>query len=90
MALWVKERSFYKTFFSMVAVVALQNLIVFGVNLTDNMMIGRYSETALSGVALVNQIQFLLHMVVPAGFGDALAVVASRYWGEKNTGSIKR
>ena len=56
MAVLVRERKFYRTFFSMTAVVALQNLIVFGVNLADNIMIGQYSENALSGVAIVNQV----------------------------------
>lgn len=90
MALFVRERKFYQTFFSMTAVVALQNLIVFGVNLADNIMIGRYSENALSGVAIVNQIQFLLQMIVVAGLGDAVAVVSSRYWGAKDLFSIKK
>ena len=40
--------------------IALQNLITFAVNLADNVMIGGYSQDALSGVAMVNQIQFLL------------------------------
>ena len=84
MALFVKDRGFYRTFFSMTAVVALQNLIVFGVNLADNVMIGQYSEDALSGAAIVNQIQFLLEMIVVGGLGDALAVVSSRYWGAKD------
>ena len=90
MAVLVRERKFYRTFFSMTAVVALQNLIVFGVNLADNIMIGQYSENALSGVAIVNQIQFLLQMIVVAGFGDAVAVVSSRYWGAKNLSAIRK
>lgn len=90
MALFVKDRGFYRTFFSMTAVVALQNLIVFGVNLADNVMIGQYSEDALSGVAIVNQIQFLLQMIVVGGLGDALAVVSSRYWGAKDLSAVKK
>ena len=62
MSLFVREGYFYKRFFSLTAAIALQNVIVFGVNLADNIMLGAYSETALSGVALVNQIQFLLQM----------------------------
>ena len=54
------DRYFYKTFFSLFAVVALQSLIVFSVNLADSIMLGSYSETAMSGVSLANQIQFLL------------------------------
>lgn len=84
-----KDREFYRTFFSMLAYIALQNLIVYGVNLADNVMIGAYSEDALSGVALVNQIQFLLQMIVN-GVGEGLAVLGAQYWGQRKTGPIKK
>ena len=64
MKLFVKDKTFYKSFFSMTAILALQNVITFAVNLVDNVMIGGYSQTALSGVAMVNQIQFLLQMLI--------------------------
>ena len=41
-------------------------------------------------MAIVNQIQFLLQMIVVAGFGDAVAVVSSRYWGAKNLSAIRK
>ena len=62
----VKDKNFYKSFFSLTSVLALQNLIVFSVNMADSIMLGRFSEQALAGVALVNQIQFLLQMLIPA------------------------
>ena len=46
---------FYKSYFSMTLVIALQNLVVYSVSLADNVMLGGYSELALSGVALCNQ-----------------------------------
>ena len=73
----IKDKSFYKSFFSMLAVLVLQNVIVLSVNLADNIMIGGYSETALSGVAAVNQIQFLFQQLV-MGAGEALIVLASQ------------
>lgn len=69
--------------------VALQNLIVFGVNLADSIMLGRYSETAMSGVSLANQIQFLLQLLVN-GAANGLVVIASQYWGKKQTEPIKK
>ena len=89
MKLFVKDRLFYKTFFSMTAVIAMQNLITYAVNLADNVMIGGYSQDALSGVALVNQIQFLLQMVV-GGIGNGIAVLGSQYWGKKQVEPIRR
>ena len=46
------RKSFRSGFFRMLLVIALQNTIVYGVNLLDNIMLGGYTELALSGVAL--------------------------------------
>ncbi len=80
---------FYKTFFSLAGVIILQNIIVFSVNLADNIMLGRFSETAMSGVSLANQIQFMLHMLVN-GAANGVAVIASQYWGKRNIDPIRK
>jgi len=89
MRLLTKDKYFYKTFFSMTFVMALQNLITFAVNLADNIMIGGYSQTALSGVAMVNQIQFLLQMLM-LGTGTAITVLGAQYWGKKELQPIRK
>lgn len=89
MSLMVKDKSFYKSFFALTLVIAMQNLIVFSVNLADNVMLGAYSEYALSGVALVNQIQFMLQMLI-AGLGEGVVIMCSRYWGSRNISPIKK
>ena len=89
MKYFVKDRYFYRTFFALLVTLALQNLITFGVNLADNLMIGAYSEAALSGVALVNQVQFFVQMVV-MGLGEGFIILASRHWGEKAPEAIAR
>ena len=61
---FMKDRGFYKLFFTLTFTIALRNVIVFTVNLADNIMLGSYSESAMSGVALVNQIQFFLQLLV--------------------------
>lgn len=88
MKLLTKDKSFYLTFFKLTAIIAFQNIIVYSVNLVDNVMLGGYSETAMSGVALVNQIQFLLQMVILA-IGDGVVIIASRFWGKKELDPIK-
>lgn len=69
----VHDRHFYKIFAGLVLSLALQNLLTYSVNLADNLMIGAYSQNALSGISLCNQIQFLLQMMV-VGVGVAYAV----------------
>ncbi len=85
----IKDKNFYKEFFSLYVLLVLQNVIILLVNLADNIMIGSYSETALSGVAAVNQIQFIYQQIV-VGCADALVVLGSQYWGVKKTGEIKK
>ena len=78
-----KDKYFYREFFSLLLFIVLQNLIVYSVNLADNIMLGRWSQDALSGVALANQVQFLLQMIV-SGAGEGVVVLASQYWGKRD------
>ena len=74
------SKEFYRNFFSLYFVLVLQNVVTLSVNLTDNIMLGAYSETALSGVSAVNQIQFVFQQLVMA-LGDGLVIFCSQYWG---------
>lgn len=84
-----KDSIFYKSFFIMLFTIAMQNVLVYGVNLADNIMLGRYNELSMSAVSIVNQIQFLLQMLI-SGVGEGIIVLASRYWGKEDTASIKK
>ncbi len=76
----IREKAFYRAFFALTLSLALQNLLTFGVNLMDTVMLGRYSQEAMSGVSLCNQIQFLLQMLV-GGAGEGAVVLGAQYWG---------
>lgn len=84
-----KDKSFYRTFLRLALALMMQQAVVLSVNLADNVMLGGYSETALSGVAAVNQIQFILQQLV-FGFSNGMVVLASQYWGRRDTGTIRR
>lgn len=77
----IREKTFYRAFFALTLSLALQNLLTFGVNLMDTVMLGRYSQEAMSGVSLCNQIQFLLQMLV-GGAGEGAVVLGTQYWGK--------
>ena len=87
--LLTREKTFYKTFFRLYIALVLQNVITLSVNLLDNVMLGAYSETALSGVAIVNQIQFVYQQILMA-LGDGMVIFCSQYWGKKQTEPIKK
>ncbi len=78
-----------ENFFSIYIALVLQNVVTISVNLADNIMLGAYSETALAGVAAVNQIQFVFQQLVTA-LGDGLVIFCSQYWGRKNIRPMKK
>jgi len=84
-----QQKGFYKNFFNIYVALVLQNIITISVNLADNVMLGAYSETALSGAAAVNQIQFVYQQLLLA-LGDGLVIFCSQYWGKKQTGPMKK
>lgn len=82
-------QKFYKNFFSIYITLVLQNVITLSVNLADNLMLGSYSETALAGVAAVNQIQFVYQQIILA-LGDGLVIFCSQYWGKRRIDPMKK
>ncbi len=89
MKLFVRDRGFYKSYISMTLLIAMQNLITFAVNLADNVMIGNYDQNALSGISMVNQVQFLLQTVV-LGIGAAITVMGAQYWGQHRAEPVRK
>lgn len=85
----VKDKEFYKNFVVLWLPVVLQNVISLGVNLADNMMLGRFAEASLSGVTAINQIQFFYHCML-VGIGGGLVIFGAQFWGRKDTASIKK
>ena len=85
----VKDRSFYKSFFSMLVVLVLQNVITISVNLADNIMLGAYAEVSLSGVAAVNQVQFVFQQIL-TGIGEGAIIIGTQYFGKRQMEPVKR
>lgn len=83
MSRMLHDKTFYRTFAILTLSLALQNLLTYSVNLTDNIMLGRFSQDALSGASLCNQLQFFLQMLVQ-GVGEGVVVLGARYWGKKD------
>lgn len=83
------ETSFFRDFFKLYVALVLQNVVTLSVNLTDNIMLGAYSETSLAGVAAANQIQFVYQMLL-ASFGEGMVILGSQYWGKRQTGPMKK
>lgn len=85
---FTKDPMFYKNMFSMLAFVALQNVVAYSVNMADNIMLGTYSQAALSGAATVNQVFFIIQQFA-ISFGNALVALAAQYWGQHRVKPIR-
>ncbi len=85
----IRDKKFYKTFFFLCLPIVLQNMITLGVNLADNLMLGRYAESALSGVTAANQVQFIYQNIL-MGVGEGMIILASQYWGGKKIAEMKK
>ena len=83
------DKNFYAALFPLLIIISLQNLISYSVNMADNIMLGAYSQNALSGAALVNQIFFLIQQAAVV-IGDGLVVISSQYWGQKRMEPIRQ
>lgn len=89
MAVFTREKAFYKDLIMLAIPIALQGMITFAVNLADNLMIGSLGDNAVSGVYVGNQMQTVLQMFV-AGIEGAILILAAQYWGKEDTSSIRK
>ena len=87
--IFTTDKNFYRVFFPLLCIISLQQLAALAVNMADNIMLGTYTELALSGATLVNQIQFTLQQIA-AGIGMGIVVLASQYWGQQRIDPIKK
>lgn len=76
----VADKRFYKQVFLLALPIAMQSLITIGVNMLDNIMVGRIGETELSATSLANQFISIYHIFC-MGLGMGASVLVSRYWG---------
>ena len=87
--MFTKDKTFYKTFLRLCLTLMLEQAVILSVNLVDNLMLGTYSEAALSGVAAVNQIQFVFQQVVYA-IGNGVILLGSQYRGRGRVDVIRK
>ncbi len=88
-AFLTRDRDFYRSFIRLALALMAEQAVVLSVNLIDNVMLGAYSESALSGVAAVNQIQFVLQQLI-YGISNGMIVLGSQYWGQHRIAEIRK
>lgn len=89
MQIFVRDKGFYRRFFSIAVPVVLQSMIIIGVNMMDTIMLGSFGEIQISGSALSNNF-YMLFVIFCLGMGGGTAVLTAQYWGRRDIDSLKR
>ena len=87
MEMFSRNRDFFVKLVAIAIPVAMQNLINFGVNMADTVMVGRLGEEYLSGVALANQFGNVF-MILIFGIASGSNVMVAQYWSKQDRKSI--
>ena len=87
--IFIKDKSFYIKVALIAVPIALQGLITNGVNIMDTIMVGKVGETQLSAVSLANQFINIFHIFC-MGIGMGASVLVARYFGMKDSSSLKK
>lgn len=88
-SLLVRDRDFYNRVWRIIIPATLQNMISIGINMMDTIMLGQFGEVQISGSSLANQYTQVLHFIC-MGIAGGGALLTARYWGKKDTDSMKK
>lgn len=89
MTAFVREKGFYKLLLTISVPIALQNLIGFGLNMMDTVMLGSLGEKQISASSIANQPYFIFTVFL-FGLASGASVLTAQYWGKGNTDVISR
>lgn len=84
-----KNKNLFIAFLSIAIPIGLQNLLTYGVNLMDSIMVGSLSEVELSAVTVATQ-PFYLFMTFMMGVTSGAGVLIAQYWGKNDKNTISK
>ena len=82
------KKDFYKELFSLAIPIGMQNLLVALISATDALMLGRFSQDAVSAVSLASQVVFIMNLFIGAVVGGG-GVLLAQYWGKGDRTMVK-
>lgn len=80
MGKFIADRKFYKYVFAITGPIIIQNGITNFVSMLDNIMVGQVGTAQMSGVAIVNQLIFILNLLLFGGNAGA-GIFTAQYFG---------
>ncbi len=84
-----QDKRFYISLFALALPIALQDLIKFGTNMLDNVMVGALSEVEISAVSIANQPYFIFALLV-FGLTSGGTVLAAQYHGKGDIAVVRK
>ncbi len=84
----IGDRKFYRRTLAVALPIIVQMSITNFVSLLDNVMVGRLSTEAMSGVAIVNQFIFVFNLLI-FGAVSAAGIFTAQYHGNGNSEGVK-
>ena len=85
----IKDDNFYRMLKAIAIPISIQNIINFGVQMMDTVMVGKLGDTALSAANLAGQ-PFFVFMVFNFGLASGGAVLIAQYWGRGEVRVVRR
>ncbi len=82
------DKRFFKTVFAIALPMVIQNGVTNFVNVLDNIMVGRISSEATSGVAIVNQFMFVFYLIT-FGAVSAAGIFTAQYHGKGDPENVR-
>ena len=86
---FVKGKSFYKSLLFVALPIAAQNLITFGINMMDTIMLGQFGDEIISAANLAGQ-PFFIVTILTYGIAGGASVLASQYWGKRDVAAVRK
>ncbi len=86
---FIGNRSFYHKLLIVTVPLVIQQLITTSVQLIDNIMVGRLGEEAISAVSVINQMYFVVILMLFGMMGGA-GIYTAQYFGSKNFEKLRQ
>ncbi len=84
-----QDKRFYLSLAVLALPIAMQDLIKFGLNMLDNVMVGSLSEVEISAVSMANQPFFIFALLV-FGLTSGGTVLAAQYHGKGDIAAVRK
>ena len=88
MSRYFGDKKFYKMVLTVAVPAIIQNLITNFVSLLDNIMVGRVGTEQMSGVAIVNQLNFV-YILCMFGAVSGASIFGAQFYGQKDYNGLR-